>query len=311
MFILLLVLIFAIAVSVVVTIICRAKNVSKALIRGIATGFAVFAVLTIMNCFTVIPSGSTGIRTTFGIVSDETVPNGFQVKAPYVQDIKVISNKQQDKQFDEQVWGESSEKVPVYAQNVTVSFRIADDKSAYLFAHYKDINNMVSVDMFASAFKRSAAVLATEDVTVRSQIEPLTRNELQKIADEKYGADSVYIAQVVINSMDFEDSYNEAINNKNLARQQQEQQAIENQTAIDKASADAEVKKTQAQAEADAQRIEAQGKADANDLLNNSITEKTLMQQQIDKWDGQYPKVVDSNSNILIDPSTLGSTQAQ
>ena len=53
--------------------------------------------------------------------------------------------------------------------------------------------------------------------------------------DEKYGEGTVSVLKVVINQMDFEDSYNQAIAEKSVAQQNQEKQEIENKTAIAKA----------------------------------------------------------------------------
>lgn len=114
------------------------------------------------------------------------------------------------------------------------------------------------------------------------------------------------IARVVTGDANFEDSYNEAIASRQKAQIEAEQQAIENQKAIDKAEADATVKKTQAQAEADAAVIEAQGEADANKLLNDSITDKTLKQQYLYKWDGKLPKVT-NGSDVIVSMDDLDS----
>ena len=114
--------------------------------------------------------------------------------------------------------------------------------------------------------------------------------------------------RVVIGDANFEDSYNSAIAARQKAQIEAEQQAIENQKAIDKAEADAKVKKTQAQAAADAEVIEAQGQADANKLLNDSITDKTLKQQYIDKWDGKLPKVT-SGSDVIVSMDDLDADE--
>lgn len=68
----------------------------------------------------------------------------------------------------------------------------------------------------------------------------------------------------------------EAINAKITAQQAAETQEINNQTAINKAKADAEVTKAEAQAKADAQLIEAEAQAEANSKLSSSITDELI-----------------------------------
>lgn len=67
------------------------------------------------------------------------------------------------------------------------------------------------------------------------------------------------------------------------------------QEAIDsrvQASQELERKKTElsiAKAEAERLQVEAQGKAEANRIISESLTDKILQKQAIDKWDGKTP----------------------
>lgn len=60
------------------------------------------------NSFEIIPTGYTGVRTTFGQIDEQTVPQGFVWKIPFVQDIHRVNNKQQDARFNSEVWGETA-----------------------------------------------------------------------------------------------------------------------------------------------------------------------------------------------------------
>ena len=97
----------------------------------ISTSFFVCgAVIWILGLsFIFVPTGYTGIRITCGQVSEDVVPSGLNFKIPFAQQIKLINNKQQDEKFKTQVWGETSEKTPVYASDITVSYKIASDKA--------------------------------------------------------------------------------------------------------------------------------------------------------------------------------------
>lgn len=144
---------------------------------------------------------------------------------------------------------------------------------------------------------RGSKTLSSTDATNRGVIEPLALTNIQSALDEKYGDGVVIINKVVISDADFEDSYNEAIAQKQTAQLAYERQQIENQQKIEAAEADAKVKTTQAQAEAEAAVIKAQGEADANKLLNDSLTEKILQEMYLEKWDGALPKVTLSESS--------------
>lgn len=72
------------------------------------------------------------------------------------------------------------------------------------------------------------------------------------------------------------------------AKQEQEQQAIKNQTAIDKATADAKVKEVTAAAE-----------AKANAEIAKSLTPELIEKLKISKWKGEVPQVTGNGTNIV------------
>lgn len=257
----------------------------------------------VSNSLVIIPTGYTGVKSTFGQIDQRTLQNGANWKIPFVQKIEKVNNKQQDINFEGQIWSETAERTALYYDGITVTFQINPEKSAWIYANvsnYKD--NLVSQTLVASAVKTSSKTLSSTDATNRNIIEPMTMENIQIALDQKYGEDVVNVNKVVIANADFEASYNQAIADKQTAQLAYEQQQIENQKRIEAAEADAKVKTTQAQGEADAAVIKAQGEADANKLLNDSITENILRQMYLDKWDGALPKVsLAEDSDTIVD----------
>ena len=251
----------------------------------------------------IIPTGYTGVRTTFGQISEDTVQNGFNWKVPFVQRIQKVNNKQQDVNFDDQVWGETVNRTTLYYQDITVTYQINPEKSAWIFANIKEYkSSLVTNEIVSSAVKSSSKTLPDTDATNRAIIEPLVKDALQESLDEKYGESTVIINKVVVGDVEFEASYNAAVASKQKAQLEAEQQAIENKRAVDKAEADAKVKRTNAQASADAALIKAKAEAEANKLLEKSLTDKILRQQYLDKWNGTLPKtIVGDESGVLFE----------
>lgn len=86
--------------------------------------YAVVAVCVIgigASSISVIPTGYTGVKSTFGKISEKELTTGVHFSVPFVQNIQTISNKQQDGKCEGKIWGETSDKTPVYGENVTVS----------------------------------------------------------------------------------------------------------------------------------------------------------------------------------------------
>ena len=309
---------FIFIIGLAVLIIGAIIAFNKESVIGAITSVVLGAAIALFGMsFVIIPSGYTGVKTTFGQIAEETLPNGFNWKTPFIESIEIVNNKQQDAGFaqkDSKIWGETSEKVPVYMADVTVTYQIDNEKSAWIYANVSDYKSqLISDAMVASALKNAAVQFTAEQVTIRSNIEPTAQKELQESLNNKYGENVVHILKVVINNMDFEDSYNEAINQKNLAAKQAEAQAIQNQIEIDKATKDAETQRiaaeaqataetAKAQGEADAIRIKAEAEAEANRKLSESLTDNVLRNKLYDKWNGELPKVSNDSAPLVSIP---------
>ena len=275
----------------------------KKIISGVCV--ALLVLIVVGNSFTIIPTGYTGVRSTFGQISSAVVPNGFNWKIPFIQSVKRVNNKQQDISFEETISAETSERNEVYFSGVTVTYQINAEKSAWIFANVSDYqNNLVSSGLVASALKTSSKTLTPVDVTNRNTLEPLVKENIQKSLNEKYGSEVVRINKVVINNATFHEEYNNKIAQKQQAQMAYETQQIENKTSVEKAEAAAKVKLTQAQADADALKISAEAEADANKVLQESLTDVILQEMYIEKWDGQLPKV-SNGSDMMLDVSSL------
>ena len=263
---------------------------------------AIILIFIAINSFTIIPTGYTGVKTTFRQVSSEVVPSGITFKIPFVQRIKKVNNKQQTIMFSDKVWGESTERTVVYMENVALNYRINPEYSAWLYSNVTDYKeNALPSALVQSALKGAMKELNANDVTNRSKIEPIAADKIQQALDEKYSGNRVInIVSVNVYNMDFEAAYNTAIELKQLAAMNYEQQQITNKTAVEMAEAEAEKTKIAAEAEAEKIRIAAnaeaetiiavaEAKAEANRKLQESLSDTIIEYQKIEKWDGKLP----------------------
>lgn len=244
-------------------------------ILGILMGIIIFA---FAFSFVIIPTGFTGVKTSFGQVSANTLPNGFNLKLPFVQHIEKVNNKQQDVVFDKsKISSETSERNEVTFKGITVTYQINPEKSAWIYANVSDYkNNLIGESLVGSAIKTTSKELTPTDVTNRGILEPKVRDEMQSSLDGKYGKDVIMVSKVIVKEAAFDKEYDEKIAKKQQAQMDYEKQQIENKKNIEKAEADAKVKKTQAKAEADATKIAAEAESKANKKIVSSITEKLI-----------------------------------
>ena len=277
----------------------------------IALAVAGLACVLFSFSFTIIPTGYTGVRVTFGQVEEQTLNNGINFQIPFIQEIVLVNNKQQDIKFNENtISSETSERNTVNFQGITVTYQINPQKSAWIFANVTNYEaGLVNESLVASAIKTTSKTLSPNDCTNRSIIEPKAKDNIQKSLDEKYGPEVVYVNKVVINNATFDAEYDEKIAKKQQAQIDYETKQIENKKNIEKAEADATVTKTNAKAKADAKVIEAQAEADANKAISDSIDENVLRNKYYERWDGKLPTTIvgdDSLTSILISPDSSG-----
>ena len=270
--------------------------------------FPLFAVILIafllVRSMTIVPTGYTGVKTSFGQIQETTIQSGkLNFTIPFVQSIHTVNNKQQDKHIENQIWGEASDKTPVYAADVIVTYQVLPEKSAWLYANVSDIKNLLGDELIASAVKSAMSELDPEDVTNRTKVEPLAQRKLAESLNQKYGEGAVFINKVVINDMDFEEAYNAAIQQKSIAQQNAARQKIENEAAIAKAEADKQVAITNAEAEAQKTSIAAEAQAEANHKIADSLSDTLIEYQKVQKWDGKLPTVSGGSALVSIDPA--------
>ena len=97
---------------------------------------------------------------------------------------------------------------------------------------------------------------------------------------DKFADYNISISNVSLSNVEVDEDTRKAIDAKIAAQQNAETQAIQNQTNIDKAKADAEAKVTAAQGDANAKVIAAQAEADANAKINSSITDQLIRMKE-------------------------------
>ena len=254
-----------------------------------------FIIITFFNSFAIIPTGYTGVSTTFGQIDNAVVGNGWIWKVPFVQSIQRVNNKQQElaTNTNTRIWGEASDQTVVYMEGVTVTYQLNPEFSAWAYANVSDYKqNVLPESLFLSAMKAALRAFPPSEVTSRTNIEPVAAEGLQAALNELYdGRQVITINNVAINNIDFEDSYNEAIASRQNTQILLEQQETENQIANDAARAAAERVDIAADAEAAAILKIAEAQAKANRLLEDSITNGIISFETIQKWNGELPQV--------------------
>ena len=262
---------------------------------GIILGVIVLLVLIVgAGAVTVVPAGHTGVVVTMGKVSDRVLDEGMHFKLPFVQQVVMMNNKIQKTEIDSN--GVSKDLQTVYS-GVAINYHINKDDSAVI---YRTIGEGYADTVLQPAIQESmkaitAQYTAEELITKRSAVgEEIGATLAEKV--QEYG---ILIDKFNIINFDFSAEFNDAIEQKQVAEQNKLRAETEKEQKIIEAQADAEQKVIAAKAE-----------ADANEKINASLNENVLKYQQIEKWNGEYPNVVSSDSSILVGVSSGDDTAA-
>ena len=259
-----------------------------------------FVLIIIMNTY-VIPTGYTGVLIRFGQIDERPVKTGgLFFTTPLIESIHKVNNKQQDFYVGNKIWGEASDKTPVYASSITITYQIAADRSTWIYSNVSDYRNLITEGLITSAVKSAMIEFSPVDVTNRAKIEPSVLVKLAASLAEKYGEGSVSVCKVIIGDMDFEEKYTKAIQAKSIAVQDHARAEIENRTALAKAEAEKRAAILKAEADAEKIRIAAEAQAKANQLISESLSTELIELRKIEVWDGKLPSVVGSGTLLGI-----------
>lgn len=276
----------------------------RGFIGAIAAGvIIVFALIMLALCTEKIPAGYVGVQYSInGGVKDEILMQGWHLVPPTVkvstytvglEQSYLTAAKQGDSPNDDSFTASSSEGKSVQI-DLTYTYQYEPTNVVAVFNRFKGQDGKAVRDSFI----KPNIISWTKEVVARYKIADILgakrtdiNTALTDYLDEKFDKYGITISNVSLINLTVDDDTMRVINDKIAAQQNAEKQAVENQTAIDKAAADATVKKTQAQADADAMLIEAEAEAEANGKVAKSLTPELVEKIKIDKWNGQLPQV--------------------
>ena len=276
---------------------------------GIALA-VVATVLIALSCVAFIPTGYTGIITTFGKVENTTLDAGPHFKPPW-QGLVKMDNRVRKAEVQLACFSSDIQEVNA---SVTVGYRINQANAMTIYKEIgKDYVDIVVMPQISEAVK---SVIAQYDAnSLMESRDQATSRICDKLSNSlsKYNVD---LSEVSVTDIDFTDTFTNAVEAKVEAQQKAEQaEAAAKQLKVEaQAQADADVIKAQAEAqkakvEADAELYVSQQKAEANRVLNESLSENLLDYYRITEvdglWNGALPVYVGGESSIPV----LGSME--
>ena len=248
-------------------------------------GVILLIVFVFLFCTTRIPTGHTGVVTTFGQVENYTLDAGIHLKAPW-QKVVRMDNRVQRETIELSCFSSDIQEVTM---SYTVYYQISQSNAMTIYSTLgKRYNEQIIAPSVNEAVKIVTAKYTAEELVAnRSELAFGITQELTT----KLGAYNIVFVDGAIENLDFTDAFTNAVEAKQVAQQNKL-----------KAETEAEQKKIEAAAEAEVKLLTAQAEAEANRLLTESITPEILDRLYYDVWDGKLPTVYGAEGMMINMP---------
>lgn len=264
----------------------------------------IIAGVTLFTCVRTVPTGYTGILTTFGKVEKSNLEAGLHIIMPW-QNIVLMDNRVQKATLDTQAFSSDIQQVDL---RLTVTYEIDRTVAGRLYENVgvQYYDKIIAPQLLENTKAVFAQYTAEGLIGQRDQLAV----QVADMMSEDVQAHGIVIKGVAIENIDFSDSFTDAIEAKQVATQelqraetQQEQATMEAQAAADReriaAEAKADVAKIEADADAYAITAKAAAEAEANAKIADSLSEALIEYTQAQLWNGELPTTYVGSSDAL------------
>lgn len=271
------------------------------------------------GCIASVPTGHTGILTTFGKVEDVTLEAGLHFKLP-VQEVVCIDNRTQKSQLNLTAFSSDIQEVTVaYSINYQIDKKNAQNIYKTIGTGYYQVvmEPRIQVAVKSVIARYTAESLVEKRDQLSSEITEILRGEMNSY--------SIEVVNTAIENLDFSDAFTDAVEAKQVAQQnllkaqtEQNQKTMEANEAAERQriAAEAEAKVSVIAAEADKEVLQIQadaaeyaGQKDAavNKALAETLTDELLRYYLIKQWNGILPSYLVTGAETVL--PILGSAE--
>ena len=272
----------------------------------------IVAIILAFSMIKTVPTGYTGILTTFGKVEPNTVSAGVHVIAPWQKIVK-LDNRTQKVSVETDTFSKDIQQVKV---SLAVNFCI-DQATAQELYKTVGVNYYESVVLprILENVKAVVAEYSAENLVAKRG--ELSDEILTRPTDDA-AAYGINIISISVEDIDFTDEFTDAVERKQVATQnklaaetEQAQKTMEEQAAADRAVISAKAKAEQdviaANAELEVTKIQAEAalyagekEAEMNKRIAESLTPNLVKYYYIKQWEGVLPKTVLGEDNSFM-----------
>ena len=290
------------------------------LVVGVATGFfirtgkykkystAVIAATVVValggiaySCVRTVPTGHTGIVTTFGNVEDYNFEAGVHFCMPW-NTVVAMDNRNQKASVDMECFSSDIQNVTV---TYTLNYQIEKANAQTIYKQIgTDYYNTVIVPRIQEAVKAVMAGYTAEEL-LENRAELST--EIRAILTEKLQAYNIEVIDTSLENLDFSDAFTDAVEAKQVAEQKSKQAKIEQEQKTMEAEAAAQRAKIEAEAAAERAKIEVESEAQVAKIAAEAELDVAKIKAEAATFEGQKTAaLIEKVRDVLAkDPENL------
>ena len=255
--------------------------------------------------FARVDAGHVGVVEHFGKVRESTLPPGFHVTR-YFEHVRPVDVRTQKHNYTTEAFSSDIQQVVLtIAVNENVSpdsaYKIYTTVGMDFLANLLEPRLLENVKVVVSKYT-AESLIANREMLSSEVLERMKRDM------DPYG---INVSTISIENIDFTDSYEAAIEAKQVATQekqraktQEEQKTMEAQQKAERArieaQANADVKKINADAAAYEIKAQADAQSEANKKISETLSAELIQYNTIKQWDGKLPVVTTQDSMPLL-----------
>ncbi len=247
---------------------------------------ALVAVLT--ATFKTVDSGYVGIKTYFGAVQGDILPEGLHVINPFTTEVIMMSVRIQKVEAEASA---SSKDLQNVTSKVALNYYLSKDRANVIFQELGlDYNATIILPTIQESIKSGTARFTAEElITKRPDVKQFVFEDIKN----RLGQNNIIVTDFSIIDFDFSQEFNNAIEQKQIA----EQRALTAVNDLNRIETEAKQQKAKAEGEAEARLALARAEAEAQRLLSESVSDDIIELKAIEKWDGVLPVAIGEGSN--------------
>lgn len=238
-----------------------------------------------LSVFVTVPPGNRGVVVELGAVKPDVLGEGFHTIAPFTQSVQIMEVRTQKYEVD--ATASTKDLLDVTAK-VAVNFHLDPAAVNHIYQDIGlDYENRVIAPAVQEIVKATTAKFNAEELVTQREV---VRDQIEQALKTKMQIRSILVESISIVNFDFPQSFNDAIQAKQVAVQR----ALEAQNKLEQIKFEAQ------------QAIEkANGEAQAIEIINLQLIKSPqyISYVAVNKWNGILPQVTGGGIPLVNIPA--------